>query len=75
HSADELPGREVSEIGHPLITDSLERFGAAVRSGDLRVLFIHLNHSNPALDPRSPERRAIEAAGFRVAEEGEELPL
>lgn len=75
YSAGELPGREVSEIGHPLISDSLERFGDAVRSGGLQVLFIHLNHSNPALDPRSPERRAIEAAGFRVAEEGEEIPL
>jgi len=75
YSAGELPGREVSEIGHPLITDSLERFGDAVRSGDLQVLFIHLNHSNPALDPRSPARQSIEAAGFRVAEEGEEIPL
>jgi pyrroloquinoline quinone biosynthesis protein B len=75
YSAGELPGREVSEIGHPLITDSLERFGDAVHAGRLRVHFIHLNHSNPALDPRSPERRAIEAAGFRVAEEGAEIPL
>lgn len=75
YSADELPGREVSELGHPLITDSLERFGDAVRAGELRVLFTHLNHSNPALDPESPERRAIEAAGFRVAEEGEEIGL
>jgi pyrroloquinoline quinone biosynthesis protein B len=75
YSAGELPGREVSEIGHPLVTDSLERFGDAVHAGRLRVHFIHLNHSNPALDPRSPERRAIEAAGFHVAEEGEEIPL
>lgn len=36
---------------------------------------IHLNHSNPALDPESPERRAIEEAGFRVAADGEEIPL
>lgn len=75
YSAAELPGRDVAEIGHPLITDSLARFGEAVRSGGLRVLFIHLNHSNPALDPESPERRAIEEAGFRVAADGEEIPL
>lgn len=75
YSAAELPGRDVAEIGHPLITDSLTRFGEAVRSGDLRVLFIHLNHSNPALDPESPERRALEEAGFRVAADGEEIPL
>jgi pyrroloquinoline quinone biosynthesis protein B len=75
YSRDELPDREVSEIGHPLITDSLERFGEAVRGGRLRVLFTHLNHSNPALDPNGPERRAIERAGFRVLEDGEEIPL
>jgi pyrroloquinoline quinone biosynthesis protein B len=75
YSRDELPDREVSEIGHPLITDSLERFGEAVRGGRLRVLFTHLNHSNPALDPDGPERRAIERAGFRVLEDGEEIPL
>ena len=75
YSRDELPDRKVSEIGHPLIADSLERFGEAVRSGRLRVLFTHLNHSNPALDPDGPERRAIERAGFRVLEDGEEIGL
>lgn len=75
YSADELPGRAVTEIGHPLITDSLERFGEAVRSGALRVLFTHLNHSNPALVPESPERHSIERAGFEVAEDGLEIPL
>jgi pyrroloquinoline quinone biosynthesis protein B len=75
YSRDELPDREVSEIGHPLIADSLKRFGEAVRGGRLRVVFTHLNHSNPALDPDGPERRAIERAGFRVLEDGEEIPL
>jgi len=75
YSADELPGRDVSEIGHPLVTDSLARFGEAVRSGGLRVLFTHLNHSNPALETDSPERRAVERAGFEVAEDGGEIRL
>ena len=37
--------------------------------------FIHLNHSNPALQPDSEERRRLEAAGFRVAVEGEDIGL
>jgi pyrroloquinoline quinone biosynthesis protein B len=45
-----------------------------VRDG-LQVYFTHLNHSNPALDPGSPERRELGAAGFRVLEEGQELEL
>lgn len=75
YSDHELGDRDVSKIGHPRITESLERFGEAVRAGRLEVLFTHLNHSNPAVDPASPERRAIEAAGFRVLEDGEEIPL
>ncbi len=74
-SAGELPGRDVATIGHPLIVDSLELLGPSVREGRLRVLFIHLNHSNPALEVGSEARRQIEAAGFGVAEDGAELPL
>ena len=75
HSADELPGRALAEIPHPMIADSVHRFAPAVAAGRLRVLFTHLNHSNPALDRDGPERRALEAAGFAVLEEGQELPL
>lgn len=74
-SADELPGREASAIGHPMIADSLERFAPAVEAGELTVYFTHLNHSNPALDPVSPERQRLEAAGFAVLAEGEQIPL
>lgn len=74
YSADELPGRAPSTIGHPLVVDSLQRFAKVVSTG-VRVVFIHLNHSNPALDPGYPPRRAFEARGFAVAHEGLELRL
>ena len=48
--------------------------GTRVRGG-LQVFFTHLNHSNPALDPEGPERRALAAAGFRVLAEGQELEI
>ncbi len=75
YSDDELPGRDVSKIGHPRITESVERFGPAVRAGELEVVFTHLNHSNPALDLGSTARRDLETAGFRVLAEGEEIDL
>ena len=75
YSAAELPGRDVSKIGHPLITDTLERLGGSVEAGELRVLFTHLNHSNPALGAGTEERLEIEARGFEVLAEGWELPL
>jgi pyrroloquinoline quinone biosynthesis protein B len=32
--------------------------------------FIHINNSNPILDRASPERKAIEGAGWKVAYDG-----
>lgn len=75
YSDGELPGRDASKIPHPRIVESVERFGPAVRAGELEVAFTHLNHSNPALDAGSAARRWLEEAGFRVLSEGEEIGL
>jgi pyrroloquinoline quinone biosynthesis protein B len=75
YSPDELPGRDVTKIGHPLITTTMELLAGAVAAGRLEVYFTHLNHSNPALEPGSEALRDIEARGFHVLAEGQELPL
>ncbi|HVR97041.1 MAG TPA: MBL fold metallo-hydrolase [Thermoanaerobaculia bacterium] len=75
YSPDELPDRDVTKIKHPLITESMDLLEPLVASGKLRVYFTHLNHSNPALDKGGAARKAIEARGFRVLEEGEDLGL
>lgn len=74
-SADELPDRDVSKIRHPLITDSMDLLEPLVKEGSLRVVFTHLNHSNPALEGGGAARRAIERRGFHVAVEGEAFGL
>jgi pyrroloquinoline quinone biosynthesis protein B len=74
-AAGELPGRDVAKIGHPLIPATMDLLEDRVRSGRLRVLFTHINHSNPLLEPASPERRAVEDRGFSLADEGRRLPL
>ena len=74
-SASELPGRDVSEIGHPLVTASMDLLEPLVQAGVLEVYFTHLNHSNPAIFADSPERREIERRGFGVLTEGQEIPL
>jgi len=66
-SDDELPRQ--AEVPHPRIEASLTRLPA----GDVR--FLHCNHTNPVLDADSPERAAVEEAGFSGAERGTELPL
>lgn len=67
----ELPGRKIEEVPHPLIRSTLERLRSLPESERRKVVFTHLNHSNPAADPTSAARRAIEAAGMRVALEGQ----
>jgi len=40
-----------------------------------RKIYIHINNTNPILVEGSPERRAVEAAGFEVAHDGMEIAL
>jgi pyrroloquinoline quinone biosynthesis protein B len=71
----EVPGRDMSEILHPFITETLERLAALPAAERARVRFIHLNHTNPALLADGAARRRIAAAGFGVAVEGEPFEL
>ena len=75
YSPDELPDRDVTKIRHPLVTDSMELLGPLVKAGKVKVWFTHLNHSNPALDPNGEARKNIEAKGFEVLDEADELEL
>jgi pyrroloquinoline quinone biosynthesis protein B len=71
----EIPGRSMSEIPHPFITESIERFGALPASERAKVIFTHLNHTNPASDPASDASEQIRAAGMAVATEMQIIPL
>jgi pyrroloquinoline quinone biosynthesis protein B len=75
YSPEELPDRDITRIKHPLITQTMDLLEPLVKAGKVRVCFTHLNHSNPLFDKNGAARRAIEARGFRVAEEGEEIGL
>ena len=66
YSTAELPGRNLAEIPHPLVTESCARLAGQAE----RVVFVHMNHSNPLLDPASAERRSVEDAGFTVGATG-----
>lgn len=73
--AGELPGRSLAEIPHPFVVESIARFAKLPASERRKVVFTHLNHSNRAALPDSGERRAVEAAGMRVAREMERIDL
>lgn len=64
-TAAELPGRDLREIPHPLITETMTRLANSPLKS--RVRFIHLNQSNPLLREERP--------GFVVARDGERQGL
>lgn len=66
----EVPGRSMSEIPHPFIVESMTRLAALAA----KVRFIHLNHTNPALQ-EGKELREIRRSGFDVAKEGERVGI
>lgn len=66
---DEVPGRQVEDIPHPMIPDTMARLQSLTGRGR-RIVFTHLNNTNPVLDPGSPEAREVEGQGFEVAREG-----
>ena len=71
----ELRGRDMSKIPHPFITESMERFAELPKAERNKVRFLHLNHTNPALDSHSPEAKRVRDAGHHVAGEGERFKL
>lgn len=70
----ELP-RDMAEVPHPFVEETTKLLQALPAAERAKVYFIHLNHTNPLLNPDSPERRAVLRLGFRVAEEGLTLDL
>lgn len=71
----EIPGRDMSGFPHPFIRTTMERLGKLPATERAKVHFIHLNHTNPALDPTGDASREIQRRGFRVAYEGQRLGI
>ena len=71
----EIPGRDMTGFPHPFIRHSLRRFATLPAAERAKIRFIHLNHTNPALEADSAASREIAAAGLKVARQGEVEPL
>ena len=71
----ELPNRSMSEIPHPFIVESMKRLAKLPAQERSKIRFIHLNHTNPAMNPQSKARKRIQATGMKVAEQGGRFEL
>ena len=66
----ELPGRDMSEVPHPFVEESMQRFSSLPSAEKSKIIFIHFNHTNPLLKKESAEKDRVKADGFGVAEQG-----
>ncbi|MFT4816331.1 MAG: pyrroloquinoline quinone biosynthesis protein B [Pseudohongiellaceae bacterium] len=71
----ELPGRDMSQVPHPFVAESMSALSELSSEERSKVWFIHFNHTNPLLNAESDESRFVRSQGFNVAAEGVRLPL
>ena len=66
----ELPIRNMQDVPHPYIKESLQKFSLLEEVDRDKVYFTHLNHSNPVIKQSSVERLATINQGCHIAEDG-----
>jgi len=67
--------RPMSEVPHPFIIETVDLFKNESLTTKNKVIFIHFNHTNPALQPNSKERNELTLLGYKFATEGERFEL
>lgn len=75
YDCSELPNRNMADIPHPFISESMKRFALLPVTEKAKIRFIHFNHTNPALQENSQAQESIKSAGFGVATQLNRTPL
>lgn len=71
----ELPGRNMNEVPHPFIQESIALFQDLTLPEKQKIWFIHFNHTNPLIDKLSKEYKEVKSRGFNVTAEGLSISL
>jgi len=75
YAAGEIKNRDMSEIPHPFVAESMAFFSSLTLANKNKVIFIHFNHTNPLLIEGSDAQKQLEKAGYHVAQEGMRIRL
>ncbi len=75
YSGDELQTRNLAEIPHPFIIESMKLLGNLPAREKAKVYFIHFNHTNPVINPKSPEAATVLRNGFHLAKFGQRVAI
>jgi len=66
-SEKEIDNRDISEIPHPTVLESMELFDKLPAHEKDKVWFIHMNHTNPMLNPESEQSKLVLSKGYHIA--------
>ena len=65
---EEINNRDISEIPHPFIIESMELFKNLPSAEKQKIHFIHFNHTNPVLNSESEAFKTVVENGFNIAQ-------
>jgi pyrroloquinoline quinone biosynthesis protein B len=72
YSNTELPGRAMSEVPHPMVSETMELFRNKDGAVKKKIYFIHFNHTNPLLWDKNI-LDDVREKGFNIAEQLQNL--
>ncbi len=67
--------RDMSQIPHPFVIESMELFKSLEESEKAKIHFIHFNHTNPLLNAESAEYKQVIDNGYKIARMGDQIEL
>ncbi len=67
YDAAEINNRDISEIPHPFVIETMELFKNQPKAIRNKIHFIHLNHTNPLLIQESEQSKEVLSKGFHIA--------
>lgn len=73
--ASEVGYRDMSEIPHPFMVETMEFLSDLSAAEKSKVHFIHMNHTNPCLSDTSSAYRHVVTSGFHMAQMDDAYPL
>lgn len=64
---EEINNRDISEIPHPFVIESVGLFENLPEIEKKKIHFIHFNHTNPLLNPNSKQSKIVTKRGYNIA--------
>ncbi|WP_350287679.1 MBL fold metallo-hydrolase [uncultured Croceitalea sp.] len=71
----EIDNRNISEIPHPFVVESIKLFDDMPAHEKSKIHFIHFNHTNPLLNIESQQAQKVLEKGYQIAMIGQVIGL